>query len=49
MTYAISIVKWFFEFFTKKILYTFIWKYCILLFAEFELLMFHNDIVKLSE
>ena len=42
LTYAISIVKWFFGNFCLN-------KYCLLFFAEFELLMFHNNIVKISE
>ena len=40
LTYAISIVKWFFS----------VMLVCnFLFFAKFELLMFHNNIVKLSE
>ena len=42
LTYAISIVKWFFFNFCLR-------KYFLLFFAEFELLMFHNNIVKISE
>ena len=43
LNYATSIVKWFFfNFLSKKIIY-------LLFFAEFELLMFHNNIVKISE
>ena len=41
LTYAISIVKGFFGIFLRK--------YFSLFFAEFELLMFHNNIVKISE
>ena len=41
LTYAISIESDFLEFFIKKIVFNF--------FAEFELLMFHNNIVKISE
>ena len=41
LTYAISIVK---RFFGK-----YFWKYFLLFFAEFELLMFHNNIVKIWE
>ena len=42
LAYAISIVKWFFWNFCRR-------KYFLLFFAEFELLMFHNNIVKISE
>ena len=42
LTYAISIVKWFFCNFCLSNLF-------LLFFAEFELLMFHNNIVKISE
>ena len=42
LTYAISIVKCFFWNFIVK-------KYFLSFFAEFELLMFHNNIVKISE
>ena len=42
LTYAISIVKWFFRSFCLR-------KYFLLFFAEFKLLMFHNNIVKISE
>ena len=42
LTYAISIVKWFFFNFCLR-------KYFLLFFAEFELLMFYNSIVKISE
>ena len=42
LTYAISIVKWFFEIFCLS-------KYFLLFNAEFELLMFHNNIVKISQ
>ena len=42
LTYAISIVKWFFWNFCLS-------KYFLFFFAEFELLMFNNNIVKISE
>ena len=42
LTYAISIVKWFFRIFVSEIFF-------LLFFAEFELMMFHNNIVKISE
>ena len=42
LTYAISIVKWFFWNFCLR-------KYFLLFFAEFELLTFYNNIVKISE
>ena len=42
LTYAFSIVKWFFFNFCLR-------QYFLLFFAEFELLMFHNNIVKISE
>ena len=42
LTYAISIAKWFFWNFCLS-------KYFLLFFAEFELLMYHNNIVKISE
>ena len=41
LTYAVSIVKWFFGGFLSK-------KIFLLFFAEFESLMFHNIIVKIS-
>ena len=42
ITYAISIVKWFFFYFCLR-------KYFLLFLTEFELLMFHSNIVKISE
>ena len=42
LTYAISIVKWFFKIFCLK-------KYFLLFFVVFEVLMFHNNTVKFSE
>ena len=42
LTYAISIVKWFFFSVLSK-------KYGFLFFAELELLVFHNNIVTISE
>ena len=42
LTYAISIVKWFFGIFVLE-------KYFLLFFAEFELQTFYNNIVKNSE
>ena len=40
LTYAISIVKWLFGIFVFR-------KYFFFFFAEFELLMFHNNIMKI--
>ena len=38
------------NFYSKVIFWNFcLWKYFLLFFAEFELLMFHNNIVKVSE
>ena len=42
LTYAISTVKWFFFIFCLR-------KHFLLFFAEFELLTFHNNIVKILE
>ena len=42
LAYSSSVVKWFFLNFLLR-------KYFLLFFAEFELLMFHNNIVKISE
>ena len=42
LTYVMSIVKWFFLNFCRR-------KYFLLFFAEFELLMFHNNTVKVWE
>ena len=42
LTYAITIVKWFFGIFDEE------WLFFTVL-AEWELLMFHNNIVKISE
>ena len=41
-TYALPIIKWFFEIFILENIF-------LLFFAEFKLLMFHNNIVKISE
>ena len=42
LTYSISIVRWIIRTLSKKIFFF------LLFFAEFELLMFHNNIVKSS-
>ena len=41
LTYAISIVQWILAFFLRK--------YILLFFPDFKLLMFHNNVVKISE
>ena len=47
LTYAISIVKWIFGFFFFFIIIIII--YFLLFFTDFKSLMFHNNIVKISE
>ena len=46
LTYAISIVKWIFGIYVSENVFSFLF---LLFIAEFQLYMFHNNIVKISE